>query len=159
MANLELIRFELARERDAQAIATLAREVIETGLQPAWVPARVLRRIYDADCAVVIARDEVNALAGFAIMRFGDDAAHLDLLAVDIAWRRRGLGRRLVHWLEESARTAGTFLITLEVRADNPSGVAFYQSLGYSELSRVTGYYEGKIDAIQMRHDLAVPLN
>jgi [ribosomal protein S18]-alanine N-acetyltransferase len=156
MANLELIRFELARDRDAAAIATLSREAIEAGLQPAWVPARVLRRIRDAECAVVIARDEVDALAGFAIMRFGDDAAHLDLLAVDAAWRRRGLGKRLVHWLEESARTAGAFLITLEVRADNPNGIAFYQSLGYSELARVAGYYEGKIDAMQMRRDLAV---
>jgi [ribosomal protein S18]-alanine N-acetyltransferase len=156
MANLELIRFELAREGDAAAIATLSREAIEAGLQPAWIPTRVLRRIRDAECAVLIARDEVDALAGFAIMRFGDDAAHLDLLAVELAWRRRGLGKRLVKWLEESARTAGTFLITLEVRADNPSGVAFYQSLGYNELSRVAGYYEGKIDAIQMRRDLAM---
>jgi ribosomal-protein-alanine N-acetyltransferase len=156
MANLELLRFELAHERDAAAIATLSRAAIEEGLQPAWVPARVLRRIRDADSTVLIARTEFGALAGFAIMRFGEDAAHLDLLAVASGWQRRGLGRKLLGWLEESARTAGTFVITLEVRADNPEGIEFYRSLGYSELARVSGYYEGKIDAVQMRRDLAV---
>jgi ribosomal protein S18 acetylase RimI-like enzyme len=94
MANLELLRFELASERDAASIAALSREAIEMGLQPAWVPARVLRRVRDAESTVLVARTELGSMAGFAIMRFGEDAAHLDLLAVTAHWRRRGLGRR-----------------------------------------------------------------
>jgi ribosomal-protein-alanine N-acetyltransferase len=156
MANLELLRFELASESDAASIAALSREAVEMDLQPAWVPARVMRRIRDAESTVLVARTEMGSMAGFAIMRFGEDAAHLDLLAVAVNWRRRGLGRRLLDWLEETARTAGTFVITLEVRADNPGGRAFYRDLGYHELSKLIGYYEGKVDAVQMRRDLAV---
>ena len=44
-------------------------------------------------------------------------SAHLNLLAVDPAHRRRGIARRLLTWLEESALTAGTFTVGLELRA------------------------------------------
>lgn len=87
-------------------------------------------------------------------MRYGDDTAHLNLLAVDPAHRRRGVARKMMSWLEETALTAGTFIIGLELRATNVAALAFYAALGYSELGRVSGYYQGIEHAIRMARDL-----
>jgi ribosomal-protein-alanine N-acetyltransferase len=86
---------------------------------------------------------------------YADDTAHLNLLAVAAAHRRRGIGRRLVAWLEATALTAGTFTIALELRAGNEGARAFYAALGYRELARVPGYYQGRESAIRMVRDVA----
>lgn len=95
-----------------------------------------------------------DELAGFAIMTFGDEDAHLNLLAVEPRYRRQGIGRRLVNWLEASARVAGTFSISLEVRVRNVAARSFYTRLGYREADRLPGYYEQLEDAIRMTRDL-----
>jgi ribosomal-protein-alanine N-acetyltransferase len=87
-------------------------------------------------------------------MRYADDAAHLNLLAVAPAHRRRGIARRLVFWLEETALTAGTFVVGLELRAGNEAARAFYHALGYHELVRIPGYYQGVESAIRMVRDV-----
>ncbi|MEO8444553.1 MAG: GNAT family N-acetyltransferase, partial [Gammaproteobacteria bacterium] len=100
--TLELLPARLA---DAQAIAEMSRRLVEVGLPWTWTPARVARHLRHPDSLVLTARavaggNGVGPLAGFAIMHFGDDIAHLNLLAVGSRWQRRGLGRRLVDWLE-----------------------------------------------------------
>ena len=106
------------------------------------------------DSIVLTARQEDGTAAGFAIMRYGDDIAHLNLLAVDPGHRRRGVARKIITWLEETAMTAGTFIIGLELRANNETALAFYAALGYHELGRVAGYYQGVETAIRMARDL-----
>jgi ribosomal-protein-alanine N-acetyltransferase len=95
-----------------------------------------------------------GVVSGFAIMRYADDVAHLNLLAIDPAHRRRGVARRLMTWLEDTAFTAGTFIIGLELRATNEPAYAFYGALGYRELGRVPGYYQGIEPAIRMARDV-----
>lgn len=141
---------------DAQAIAEMSRQLVETGLPWSWTPARVTRHISHADSMVLAARCRAG-LAGFAIMHFGDEVAHLNLLAVDPPHQRQGLGRDLMAWLEKSAINAGIFLVCLEVRVRNPEAVAFYQQLGYREAGRLPRYYSGREDAIRMTRDLRHP--
>jgi ribosomal-protein-alanine N-acetyltransferase len=114
----------------------MAERFVEAGLRPAWGAARVGWHIRDADSVVLIARHG-PAVAGFAIMRYGDERAHLNLLAVDPQHRRRGIARTLLTWLEESALTAGTFTVSLELRAHNGGARAFYGALGYTEAGEV----------------------
>ncbi len=92
-------------------------------------------------------------------MRYGDDIAHLNLLAVDPAHRRKSVGRQLLGWLEETAATAGTFVIGLELRASNDPALKFYTKLGYRELERVSGYYQGVEPAIRMSRDVRTAVN
>jgi len=147
---------ELARLSDAPVIAAMSSRLIEAGLTPSWPPERVARHIRNPDSLVLTARHSGRIL-GFAIMQYGDAAAHLNLLAVETASHRHGIGRALLGWLEETAVVAGTFLIQLEVRASNPAARAFYESRGYRETGRVVGYYQRLEDAIQMERNLAVP--
>jgi ribosomal-protein-alanine N-acetyltransferase len=89
-------------------------------------------------------------------MHFGDEVAHLNLLAVAPDYRRRGLGRQLMDWLTTTAIEAGVFRINLELRTQNAQARAFYESLGFSELGVVQGYYQGREAALRMSRHLAV---
>ncbi|HXA92056.1 MAG TPA: GNAT family N-acetyltransferase [Steroidobacteraceae bacterium] len=145
----------LARLDDASLIAAMSSRLIEAGLAPSWPAERVARHIRHAESVVLAARSS-GRVVGFAIMQFGDTSAHLNLLAVETSHQRRGLGRGLVRWLEESAVVAGTFVIELELRATNERARAFYATLGYRETGRVAGYYQSVEDAIRMARDLRV---
>jgi ribosomal-protein-alanine N-acetyltransferase len=109
-------------------------------------------RAPDVNVLVGCAREEI---AGFAIMRYGEDDAHLDLLAVALPYRRAGVGRKLLEWLEQCAVVAGIFSVALEVRAANEGAQLFYQRLGYRPLVQLPGYYQGVEAAIRMGRDLS----
>ena len=152
-------RFQLAAPRDAACIAGLSRRLIEAGLPPSWPAERVLCHIKRTDSVVLTARLPGICdppIAGFGIMQFGDERAHLNLLAVDSAHQRRGLGRQLMNWLHESAVVAGTFTLGLELRARNLAAQRFYASLGYRPGALTRGYYQGLEDAQRMSCDLRV---
>jgi ribosomal-protein-alanine N-acetyltransferase len=148
-------QLRLARIGEAASLAQMSRALIETGLAHSWTAARIARHIQHPESVVLtaqVARDP----AGFAVMQFADDSAHLNLLAVEAPHRRHGIARALVNWLEETARTAGTFVVALELRATSGAAYAFYSALGYRETGRVPGYYQGVEEAIRMARDLRV---
>jgi len=151
--NLDGYRLKPARSSDAALLAAMSAAHVERGLKPAWGAARIRWHVRDTE-SVVLTAWLAHAIAGFAIMRYGQDVAHLNLLAVDPAHRRRGVGRTLLGWLEESARTAGTFVIGLELRAGNELARTFYRTLGYRELGQIPGYYQGIESAIRMARDV-----
>ncbi len=123
----------LARIADVPAIAERSRTLIETGLPWSWVPRRVAASIRHPETNVVVARVR-EGIAGFGILRYGLEEAHLNLFAVDRAWRGQGIGRRLLEWLERPARVAGLARIVLEART----------------LERVPGYHGGREAAVRM---------
>ena len=145
---------QLARVTDATTIADMSRVLIENGLEWRWTPERVAASIRAATVNVVVARVE-DRIAGFAIMRYGNDDAHLDLLAVAPRYRRAGVGRRLLDWLQKCAVVAGILSIDLEVRAQNSGAQLFYERLGYRKLVNLPGYYQGVEDALRMRQKLS----
>ncbi len=149
------VTLRLAQPRDATTIAHMSKRLIEVGLPWSWTPERVAMHIRHRESVVLTARAG-GELAGFAIMQFSDTTAHLDLLAVDPTYERLGIGRRLVEWLEETAVTAGTFVIALEVRAANVGARWFYGRLGYREVRCIAGYYCRVENAVQMVRDLRV---
>jgi len=151
------IRIELARFRDAGMISELSRDLIETGLGWSWRAERVLRQLRNRDAVVLKAVDDARddpAMAGFAIMRFGWEETHLDLLAVQPRYRRRGIATSLLRWLEESALTAGISIVRLEVRETNGPAIRFYERMGYRRVLVARGYYQGRESAMQMARDL-----
>lgn len=147
------IQFRPARAAEAGQLAIMSRDFVESGLGWAWTPSRIARHIRSKDSMVLVAQNH-GQIIGFAIMRFGDEEAHLDLLAVKPPYRRTGVGRRLLEWLEESALVAGVSIIHLEVRNDNKGAQRFYQSLGYRYVRQLRGYYRGRETAVCMAIDL-----
>lgn len=150
------IPIRLARVSEAAAIARLSRDLIETGLAWSWTPGRVAASVRSKDALVVVAAS-ADRIAGFGVMRYGDDDAHLDLFGVDPAFRNQGLGRRLLEWLEKPALVAGITAVFLEVRASNHGAQAFYRRLGYRPLSVMPRYYQGVESAVRMGRELGIP--
>ncbi len=145
------LRIDLARPHDVQRLAEMSRDWIEQGLAWRWRPRSLLDRVRDSDTAVIVAR-RGGRTAGFAVMSFDWRCAraHLVLLAVDPAVRRRGVAGSLVSWLEVVARRGGIARVSLEVRAGSAGARAFYRRMGYREAGRVAGYYQGREDAVRM---------
>jgi ribosomal-protein-alanine N-acetyltransferase len=146
----------LARLADAEAISSMTSEYIEAGLKARYSPLRIGRLIADRETIVLVADGDARP-AGFSVMSFGEERAHLALIAVRPGRRRAGVGRSMMDWLTESALTAGIASIHLELRADNAPALRFYQRLGFSETVVVPGYYDGRIDALRMVRVLRVP--
>jgi ribosomal-protein-alanine N-acetyltransferase len=142
-----------ALRSEVVAIALMSRDLIEKGLRWSWTPSRVAASVRSSNTIVVVAR-AADRIAGFGIMRYGDDEAHLDLLGVSHAYRREGLGRRLVEWLEKPALLAGISAVFLEVRGSNQGAQAFYERLGYRKLAHIAHYYQGRESAIRMGREL-----
>jgi [ribosomal protein S18]-alanine N-acetyltransferase len=143
------IGIRLATPRDAQAIALMSRDLVESGLGWKYDAARVLQAIREPDTLAPLACER-GRIAGFALMEFGEERAHLALLAVRPAERRRGVGRLLVEWLVASARVAGIASLHLELRAGNVAARGFYRALGFDETIVVPGYYRGREAALRM---------
>ena len=133
----------------------MSRDLIEQGLSWSWTPARVQHFITGAESSVIVARRE-RRVAAFAIMHFGDDVAHLNLLAVAPEHRRQGLGSQLMDWLTTTAIEAGVFRINLEVRTQNEAARNFYERLGFAQLGVVQGYYQGREAALRMSRRLEI---
>ena len=158
------VAIRLADPRDAQGIALMSRDFIEAGLGWKYDAARVLRAIRDRDTLAVVSceggKTSGGALTGFAIMEFGEERAHLVLLAVRPTHRRQGIGQHLFEWLLESSRAAGMASIHLELRSANDAARRFYRAMGFFETVLVPGYYrsEGRKEgALRMLRILRAP--
>jgi ribosomal protein S18 acetylase RimI-like enzyme len=156
--NLALPDIRLALPADAGRIAAMSRDYVESGLEWSWTPARVLRSIVDHASNVAVI-DAGGAIVGFGIMQYGDHTAHLALLAVHPEHRNRGVGTRLMGWLEKPAVMAGIVRIRLEARADNPVAIEFYRRRGFEPHGRISGYYQGRIDAVRLGKSLGQALD
>ena len=145
------LEIRLASLADAALIARMSRCLIEGGLTWRWTPQAVALHIRHSETAVVVAWED-DRMLGFAIMRFRfvRGEAHLLLMAVDSASRRRGVGLALWRWLETIARRGAIASVELEVRSQNSGGRAFYRVLGFREVARLRGYYESREDALRM---------
>lgn len=134
---------EFATAADAAEISRLSRRCVEQGLRPRYTPALVRKLIRGKSKNVVVARKN-RVLFGFGIMTYGRDSANLDLLAVKKPYRRRGVGRQILLWLEKVARTAGIANVFVQVRATNTAAIRFYERLGFQIVEQVPGYYQGR---------------
>src|ERR1700683_1455763 len=148
-------RLQLARINAASELAQMSCELIEVGLAHTWTAMRIARHIQCPESVVLSAHVE-RVCAGCAVMQFGEDSAPLNLLAVRPPYQRRGIARQMLGWLHETALTAGTFIIRLELRATSAAAHAFYRALGYRDAGRSAAYYQGVEDAICMVRDLRV---
>jgi len=151
----ETFAIRLATQRDALQIAEMSRTLIEVGLGWSWTPARVIRSLQHPEVNVAVAQCG-QAIAGFGIASYRGAEAHIPLFAVDSAYRRKGVGTALIHWIEKIALTAGIGVIRLEARVGNSAARAFYRALGYREIETVPHMYRGVEPGVRLAKDLWV---
>lgn len=153
----ERITLRPAARGDAMVLAAMSRDWIERGLGWTYRPERLRRLIAHRETHTVVACDGAGEPLGFAVMQFGDERAHLVLMAVTPARRRRGIGRALLQWLLDSAVVAGMASIHLELRETNRDAMAFYRTMGFAQTLLMSGYYQGREHAVRMVRILRRP--
>ena len=96
--------------------------------------------------------------AGFSLCRAAGPEVELLLIAVAPAWRRTGIGGRLLLRAQEDAVVRGANLLFLEVREDNEPAKYLYGRAGFLQVGRRPDYYTAKDGsrraAITMRYSL-----
>ena len=145
------LHFRVLREEDVEDVA-----FIESG-------------IYDFPWCVGNFRDSLaagyrcwgcwcgNELIGYAILMLAVDEAHLLNLAVAKPWQRRGIGRRMLHFMMAEARKKDCVMFYLEVRPTNLMAIQLYENIGFRQLGLRRDYYpavKGREDALFLGLDL-----
>ena len=79
---------------------------------------------------------------------------HINNIAVDPRWRRRGIAGALLDATLERGRARGANCALLEVRASNAGAQALYRRYGFEPAGVRKGYYDHPVeDAVIMRRD------
>src|SRR6202453_1612979 len=141
-----------ARPRDLEAIARLENESFEADR----VSRRSLREFLRAPHRPVIAAIIDDELAGYILvsLRRGARALRIYSLGVDPRFARRGVGRALLQACEAYGRRHRRTALTLEVRYDNASEIALYESCGFRLFGEHTHYYADGATALRYEKPL-----
>lgn len=95
--------------------------------------------------------------AGFTLSRHIAGEEELLLIAVRPAYRGKGLGRKLIKYLEQDAGARTTKRLFLEMRSNNPAEM-LYRSCGFQPIGRRKDYYRmedgSHLDAITFAIEL-----
>lgn len=123
-----------------------------------WSRANFVDSLASGYDAWVLREEGGGQLAGYFLLMYALDEAHLLDVAVAGARQGAGVGRLLLDRIAARARAMGMESILLEVRPSNVRALQVYQRHGYAEIGRRKGYYpahEGRReDAIVMRYVL-----
>lgn len=107
-----------------------------------------------------LAEDETGLVVGF---QWIEPVDYLPEEAVEIATFARigktglGIGSALFRETTRAAKALGYLWINANIRADNTSGLTYYQSRGFEDYATITGYKmsDGRVvDKILKRYDL-----
>jgi ribosomal protein S18 acetylase RimI-like enzyme len=137
-------KVEGATAEDAPALARLA----AAALPEAWSERGFAEEIGAAAARVWVARGPVGELIGYLVAHAVQGEVQLLSLAVDAAYRRRGIGRILVEHALGQER--GAAIAHLEVRSNDAGAQAFYARLRFQPVGRRPGFYPGGVDAISL---------
>ncbi|NWG91157.1 MAG: ribosomal protein S18-alanine N-acetyltransferase [Parvularculaceae bacterium] len=119
-------------------------------------PRRNLRRLLSRSSAAFLIAAVGGDEAGYAMVlyRRGAGVARLYSIAVDPAFRGRGVAAALIRAAARSAREKGAARLRLEMRPSNMEAMRLYERAGFTFFERKAGYYADGEDAIRM--DLVV---
>src|SRR5256712_9180419 len=125
--------------------ATDVEQVLELWRRAAAEPSvtddpDALRRRLERDRSLFVLAWDRGRLVGSLIGGWDGWRGHMYRLAVDPAWRRRGIARRLVEHVEARLRRLGAVRIDGIVVRRNRTGSAFWRALGYRHHVEVTRY-------------------
>jgi [ribosomal protein S18]-alanine N-acetyltransferase len=123
-----------------------------------WSRANFVDSLASGYDAWVLREPDEGPLAGYFLLMYAVDEAHLLDVAVCGARHGSGLGRYLLDRIAARSRAMGMASILLEVRPSNERALRVYERYGYTQIGRRKGYYpahEGRReDAIVMRYVL-----
>ena len=118
---------------EACAIAAYTRYIERIGKAPAPMVADFAASIENEDLYVIKAAEEI---CGFVVFYALDNHIHLENVALDPRFQGRGLGMRLIEFVEQRARADGYARVELYTNAKMTENLGLYPRLGYQQFDR-----------------------
>jgi ribosomal-protein-alanine N-acetyltransferase len=87
-------------------------------------------------------------VVGHAVASAAGEDAELQRIAVAPAYRGKGIASALLDEVERRCAADGATRLLLEVREDNTTAAAFYESRGFAEVGHRRGYYRDGAAAV-----------
>ncbi|KAH8315861.1 hypothetical protein KR067_012505, partial [Drosophila pandora] len=81
----------------------------------------------------------------------GVPQGYIAMLAVDEAYRKRGIGKTLVVMAIEAMALKDAAMVVLETEMTNKPALALYESLGFIRERRLLRYYMNGVDAFRLK--------
>ena len=102
-----------------------------------------------------IVAESDGQIIGYAGILFVSAGMEADILTLAVIpeFRRKGLGRAMLHDLMAWARGKGANAFMLEVRVKNDDAIGLYESEGFSKVGHRNNYYGPGKDATVMRKE------
>ena len=99
--------------------------------------------------------EENDEIVGFIIADIFEDRAEIIDVAVDVMYRNKKIGDKLVKYVVDLSKENGCESITLEVKVTNKPALKLYKNNGFEIVSIRKKYYSnGTIDAYLMSRKL-----
>ena len=119
-----------------------------------WTKSDFLSCTHQPHCIAVVAEVQ-NQVVGYMIYEMAPHFFRVLTLAVDPAWRRKGIGRSLVERLINKLSPHRRHQILLEVRETNLVAQLFFRSLGFRACRILRNFYSDTVeDAYQMAYQI-----
>jgi ribosomal protein S18 acetylase RimI-like enzyme len=110
---------------------------------------RQLRHLLTKANSTVLVETTNTIVRGFIIIlyRKGTRVAGIETINVDPAFRKQGVGLRLLNAAEECLRKKGIHKIRLEVSTTNNAAIILYENAGFKKIALLKNYYLYKHDS------------
>ncbi len=130
-------------------------EIEEASFATPWSSKTFLNLLRRPNAALFAAEEVPGSLIGYAVVWFAGPEGELGDLAVQSAWRRRGVASALIEAVVGEAAERGATEIYLEVRESNEAARGLYRRHGFEVINQRPRYYSDPVeDAIVMRRTL-----
>lgn len=137
MAKME--RTGAVRPMRAEDLKSVAR-LEQTCFSESW-SENLLRSGLDNRLDSYLVYEELGTVLGYCVLRTLADEGEIQRIAVDPAFRRQGIARKLMESMAAVARMKGAREVALEVRESNVSARKLYESYGFRQEAVRRDYY------------------
>ena len=141
--------YVLMREDHLEQIAELEKQCFSDP----WSIRSITSELNNPLSLWIVAEDN-GTVAGYVGSQSVLGEADMMNLAVSPAFRRQGIGRKLVQELVARLKDKGVHILVLEVRTSNAPAISLYEQLGFTQVGRRPNYYvHPKEDALILRKE------
>jgi len=138
-----------AEKDDLKAVEALQRRTFSNP----WGMDAIRWELENTDVARLFVMRRAGHVIAYCACWLIFDELHINSLAVDEEWRRRGLAVKLLRVVIADAVRAGARSATLEVRRSNDAARGLYEGLGFRvEAVRRDYYQQPREDALLLWH-------
>ena len=135
--STRLITLRLGDPGDLPAVERLER----ASFADPWPRHALMSELAPSALRLPLVLEDHGQVVGYLMAWRAVDQIHVLNVAVSPAYRRRGLGRRLIEAAVAEARRIGASEVTLEVRPSNTAALALYRTLGFVKTGFRPRYY------------------